>query len=80
MPAFVEEAIVENLIKGYAPKRVEAQIPTLCFYGQRRRQLSEAYTAEQKAAFELFIREVRDPSSTPSWPNFKADFLTQELS
>src|SRR5512145_788301 len=33
MPAFVEKAIVENLIKGYAPQRVEAKIPTLCLYG-----------------------------------------------
>jgi non-heme chloroperoxidase len=61
MPAFVEKALVDNLIKGYAPKRVEAQIPTLCFYGQRKRQLTDEYTAEQKAAFEIFIREVRDP-------------------
>jgi pimeloyl-ACP methyl ester carboxylesterase len=74
MPAFVEEAIVENLIKGYAPKRVEAQIPTLCFYGQRRRQLSDAYTAEQKAAFELFIREVRDPFFNSILVEFQSRF------
>jgi hypothetical protein len=61
MPAFVEKAIVENLIKGYAPKKVEAQIPTLCLYGQRKRQLTDEYTLEQKAAYEVFIREVRDP-------------------
>jgi len=61
MPAFVEQAIVENLIIGYAPKKVQVPIPTLCFYGERKRQLSDAYTEEQKIAFEKFIREVRDP-------------------
>ena len=61
MPAYVEQAIVKNLITDYAPKRVEAQIPTLCFYGQRQRELTDEYTAEQKTAYEVFIREVRDP-------------------
>ena len=74
MPAFVEEAIVENLIKGYAPKRVETPIPMLCFYGQRKRQLSEAYTAEQKATFELFIREVRDPYFNSIVAEFQSRF------
>lgn len=61
MPAYVEQAIVKNLIRDYAPPRVVTPIPTLCFYGQRQRHLTEDYTAEQKAAFETFIREVRDP-------------------
>jgi pimeloyl-ACP methyl ester carboxylesterase len=61
MPAFVEKAIVENLIKGYAPQKVAAQIPTLCFYGQRKRQLSDAYTEEQKAAYDIFCRDVKEP-------------------
>jgi len=74
MPAFVEAAIVENLIKGYAPKRVGARIPTLCFYGQRRRQLADAYTAEQKAAFERFIREVRDPFFNSILAEFQSRF------
>ena len=74
MPALVEKAIVENLIKGYAPKRVEAPIPMLCFYGQRRRQLSDAYTAEQKAAFEIFIREVRDPYFNSIMAEFQSRF------
>jgi len=74
MPAFVEKAIVENLIKNYAPKRVEAQIPTLCFYGQRRRQLTDEYTAEQKAAFEIFIREVRDPAFKSTIAEFQSRF------
>jgi non-heme chloroperoxidase len=74
MPALVEEAIVENLIKGYAPKRVEAQIPMLCFSGQRKRQLSDAYTEEQKAAFERFIREVRDPFFNSILAEFQGRF------
>lgn len=61
MPAYVEQAMVKNLVQDYAPKKVTAQIPTLCFYGQRRRTLTDEYTAEQKAAFEVFIRDVRDP-------------------
>ena len=61
MPTHVEQAMVKNLIQDYAPKKVTAQIPTLCFYGQRRRTLTDEYTAEQKAAFEVFIRDVRDP-------------------
>jgi pimeloyl-ACP methyl ester carboxylesterase len=73
MPAFVEEAIVENLIKNYAPPRVATPIPTLCFYGQRQRQLTAQYTAEQKAAYEDFIREVRDPA----FKSFIADFQSR---
>jgi pimeloyl-ACP methyl ester carboxylesterase len=73
MPAFVEEAIVENLIKNYAPPRVATPIPTLCFYGQRKRQLTDAYTAEQKTAYEVFIREVRDPA----FKSFIADFQSR---
>jgi len=61
MPAYVEQAMVRNLIQDYAPKKVAVVIPTLCFYGQRTRTLTDEYTAEQKAAFETFIRDVRDP-------------------
>jgi pimeloyl-ACP methyl ester carboxylesterase len=46
----------------------------LCFYGQRRRQLSDAYTAEQKAAFEIFIREVRDPYFNSIVAEFQSRF------
>lgn len=61
MPASVEKMIVENLIKGYAPKRMEARIPTLAFYGLRKRKLSDDYTAEQKAAYDQFHRDVGEP-------------------
>lgn len=61
MPAAVGKLIVENLIKGYAPKRVDAILPTLCFFGQRKRKLSDEYTDEHKAAYEQFIQEVKEP-------------------
>jgi hypothetical protein len=61
MPAAVGDQIVENLVKGYAPKRVEAILPTLCFFGQRKRKLSNDYTDEQKAAYEKFIQEEKEP-------------------
>ena len=61
MPTSVEKQIIENLVIGYAPKKVEAKIPILSFLGHRKRILSDDYTAEQKAAFERFIRDVRDP-------------------
>lgn len=61
MPASIEQAIIENLITGYAPKKVEAIIPTLCFFGDRKRQLSDEYTDEQKAAYDQFDRDVRKP-------------------
>lgn len=61
MPASVENMLVENLIKDYAPKKVDAIIPTLFFIGNRKRKLSDDYTEEQKAAYEQFDREVREP-------------------
>lgn len=61
MPEAVGKQIVENLIQGYAPKQVEAVIPTLCFFGQRSRRLSDAYTEEQKAAYEQFVQAVKEP-------------------
>lgn len=61
MPASVEKMIVENLVKGYTPKRVEAKIPILTFYAQKVPKLSNAYTEEQKAAFDQFDRTVAKP-------------------
>ena len=61
MPSSVEKMIVQNLIKDYTPKRVDAIIPTLCFFGQRKRKLSDDYTEEQKAAFDQFVREIKEP-------------------
>lgn len=61
MPASVEKMMVENLIKGYAPKRVEAKIPTLSFYAWKKPKLLNTYTEEQKAAFDQFERNVAKP-------------------
>jgi pimeloyl-ACP methyl ester carboxylesterase len=61
MPESIEKMMSENLIKGYAPKRVEAIITTLSFYAQKKPNLSNAYTEEQKAAFDQFNRDVERP-------------------
>jgi pimeloyl-ACP methyl ester carboxylesterase len=61
MPASVEKMMVKNLITGYAPKRVEAKIPTLSFYAWKKPKLSNAYTEEQKSAFDQFERNVAKP-------------------
>ena len=61
MPASVEKMMVENLIKGYVPKRVEAKIPTLIFYAFGIPTLQNGYTREQKASFGQYFRNVREP-------------------
>jgi hypothetical protein len=61
MPERVQEMMVEHLIKGYAPKRVDAKIPTLSIYAQKIPRLSNAYTEEQKAAFDQFHQRVERP-------------------
>jgi non-heme chloroperoxidase len=61
MPEHVYEKLVENLIKGYAPKRIEVKMPTLSIYAQKVPRLSDAYTEEQKAAFDQFHRTVEKP-------------------
>ena len=61
MPATIETQMVENLVRGYAPKRVKAEIPTLSIYAQKIPKLSNAYTDEQKAVFEQFHQMVEKP-------------------
>jgi pimeloyl-ACP methyl ester carboxylesterase len=61
MPEAVQELLVQNLIRGYAPKRVEARMPTLSIYAQKIPRLSNAYTEEQKAEFAQFHRNVEQP-------------------
>ena len=61
MPASVETMLVENLIKGYVPKRVEAKIPTLIFYALGIPTLQSGYTEEQIASFARYFRNVREP-------------------
>jgi pimeloyl-ACP methyl ester carboxylesterase len=61
MPASVETMLVENLVKGYVPKRVEAKIPTLIFYALGIPTLQNGYTEEQIASFGQYFRNVREP-------------------
>jgi pimeloyl-ACP methyl ester carboxylesterase len=61
MPESVEKMMVENLIKRYAPKKVEAKIPILSFYSWKIPKLSNAYTEEQKSAFDQFERDFAKP-------------------
>jgi pimeloyl-ACP methyl ester carboxylesterase len=61
MPESVEGMMFENLFNGYAPKRVDAKIPTLSFYALGKPKQSNAYTEEQKASFDQFFLNVRNP-------------------
>jgi non-heme chloroperoxidase len=79
MPSSVEKMIVENLITGYAPKKVEAIIPTLCFFGKRKRKLTDDYTEEQKAAFEQFYRDVNEPFFRSVIAEFQTRFPHAEV-
>ena len=65
MPETVHEMMVENLVRWYAPRRVEAKIPTLSIYAQKIPLLSNAYTKEQKTAFDQFHRNVEQPFFGP---------------
>lgn len=79
MPSSVEKMIVENLITGYAPKKVETIIPTLCFFGKRKRKLTDDYTEEQKAAFEQFYRDVNEPFFRSVIAEFQTRFPHAEV-
>jgi non-heme chloroperoxidase len=61
MPDTIYKMMVENLIQGYAPKRVETNIPTLSIYARKIPKLADAYSDEQKAAFAQFHRDVEQP-------------------
>ena len=61
MPASVEKMMVDNLIKGYVPKKVEAKIPILIFYALGIPTLQHGYTEEQKASYGQYFRNVREP-------------------
>jgi hypothetical protein len=53
---------------------VEARIPTLSFYARRKPKLSDAYTEEQKTAFDKFYREVEEPFSKSVIAEFQNRF------
>jgi pimeloyl-ACP methyl ester carboxylesterase len=61
MPASVEKMMVENLVKGYVPKMVGANIPILIFYALGTPTLQNGFTNQQKASFDQYFRYVREP-------------------
>src|SRR5215211_7035056 len=61
MPATIENMMIKNLIKEYAPKTVGAKVPILSFYSWKKPKLSNVYTEEQKAAFDQFERNIAKP-------------------
>lgn len=74
MSAAIEQAIIKNLIQNYAPKPVTTPIPALGFYGRRQRTMLDEYTAEQKAAYAVFIREIKDPFLDALIADFQSRF------
>jgi pimeloyl-ACP methyl ester carboxylesterase len=74
MPESIEKMMNENLVKAYAPKKVEAKIPTLSFYALKKPNLSNAYTEEQKATFDQFYRNVRNPFFNSLISEFQSRF------
>lgn len=74
MPEAVDKMMTDNLISGYAPKKVEATIPTLSFFALKKPTLSDAYSEEQKAAFEQFDRNVAKPFFKTLISEFQARF------
>jgi pimeloyl-ACP methyl ester carboxylesterase len=74
MPASVGKMMFDNLWKGYTPKSVETKIPTLSFHALKKTNLSNAYTEEQKAAFDHFEREIRIPFSRSLISEFQNRF------
>ena len=61
MPESVGGMMFENLFHRYAPKRVDAKIPTLSFYALGKPKQSNAYTEEQKDSFDQFFLTIRNP-------------------
>ena len=74
MPASIEKMMIENLINEYAPKKVEALIPTLSFYPKKKRKLTDDYTDEQKAAYEKFHQDVIEPFFASMIAEFQSRF------
>lgn len=74
MPSSVEKMMIDNLVDGYTPKRVETQIPILSFYARRTPKLSNAYTEEQKALFYEFHRNVDEPFGRSLISEFQGRF------
>ena len=79
MPASVEKMMVEQLIDGYSPKRVDAPIPILSFFAPRTPKLSDAYTDEQKASFYEFHRNIAEPFARSLISEFQSRFLQAKI-
>ena len=75
MPDAIAEMMIENLVRNYAPKRVEAKIPTLSIFAQKIPRLSNVYTDEQKAEFDEFHRTVEVPFFQSLVSEFRERFL-----
>lgn len=73
-PESVEKMMFENLIDGYAPKRVEAQLPILSFYALKTPRISTEYTEEQKASFFEFHRNIGEPFGRSLISEFQGRF------
>lgn len=73
MSPLVETQLNQNLVAGYAPKTITARIPMLAFFALGKRNLS-AYTPEQKAAFDEFFQNVRQPFFKSVIAEFQARF------
>jgi non-heme chloroperoxidase len=74
MPDSVAEKMIENLVRGYAPKTVGTKIQTLSIFAKKVPRLSDAYTEEQKAAFDRFHRDVEQPFFTSLVSEFQGRF------
>jgi pimeloyl-ACP methyl ester carboxylesterase len=61
MPESVEKMMIENLIKGYVPKKGVSKIPILIFYAMGVPKLSNGYTTDQTASFGQYFRNIREP-------------------
>jgi non-heme chloroperoxidase len=79
MPETVEQMMAENLVKEYAPKKVEAKIPTLSFFAQKKPKLSDVYTEEQKAAFTQFQQNIVQPFFKSLIAEFQSRFPHAEI-
>lgn len=74
MTPSIEKMMVENLVDSYAPRQMETQIPILSFFAPRTPKVSDAYTEEQKAAFQEFHRNVNEPFAQSLISEFQARF------
>lgn len=74
MTPSIEKMMVENLVDSYAPRQMETQIPILSFFAPRTPKVSDAYTEEQKAAFQEFHRNVNEPFAQSLIFEFQARF------